>query len=69
LILSILLIEVINVCGLVVLSLDVLRNSVFCLSDFNVFHQWNCGKSRALVFVKLQFSTPEIILAVICFSW
>ena len=68
-ILFILVTEVINVCSLVVLSLDVLRNSVFCLSDFNVFHHWNCGKCRALVFVKLQFSTPEIVLAVICFSW
>lgn len=68
-ILLILVIEVINVCGLVILSPDVLRNSVFCLSDFNVFHHWNCGKSRALIFVKLQFSTAKILLALICFSW
>jgi hypothetical protein len=65
----ILVIEVVNVSSLVVLSLDVFRNFVFCLSDFNVFHHWNCGKCGALVFVKLQFSTPEIVLAVICFSW
>lgn len=68
LILVCLFVEWLSVCHFIILCLDILWNSVGCLSHLQVFHYWNCWECWTLVLVKFQFSAHETVLAVFALS-